>query len=122
LAASCNAGAVPADWSVEQQRHWFFHHHSGSAPGSTIATADQATQQLTALLLKDPNVDMVQTDETVKGATLFVKLKPHSERQRDQVEFEQECDRCTTANSIDRVRANSRNFVVFYTIFTIIVF
>ena len=59
-------------------------------PGSTIDTADQVTQQLTTLLLKNPNVDMVQTDETVKGATLFVKLKPHSERKLDQVEFERE--------------------------------
>jgi multidrug efflux pump subunit AcrB len=60
-------------------------------PGSTIETTDRATQQLTTLLLKDPNVDSIQTDEKVAKATLYVKLKPRGKgRDLPQKEFEQE--------------------------------
>lgn len=64
--------------------------HMELPPGSTIATTDHATQQLTTLLLKNPNVSTVQTDESVTKSTLYVKLKPRGERQQTQQEFERE--------------------------------
>ncbi|MBD1913357.1 MULTISPECIES: efflux RND transporter permease subunit [unclassified Leptolyngbya] len=58
-------------------------------PGSTLEDTDRATQQLTRLLLENPNVSQVQTDEQVNSATLYVKLKPKGERE-SQPEFENE--------------------------------
>ncbi len=57
-------------------------------PGSSLETADRASQQLTSLLLKDPSVSTVQTQENIEKATLFVKLKPHEERSTSQQDFE----------------------------------
>lgn len=58
-------------------------------PGSTLNTTDRATQQLTTLLLKNPNVDSIQTDEEVNQSTLYIKLKPRGqERQISRTEFE----------------------------------
>jgi multidrug efflux pump subunit AcrB len=58
-------------------------------PGSTVDSTDRATQQLTSLLLKNPNVDSIQTDENVNESTLYVKLKPRgSERKISRTEFE----------------------------------
>ncbi|MBW4539603.1 MAG: efflux RND transporter permease subunit [Myxacorys chilensis ATA2-1-KO14] len=60
-------------------------------PGSTIETTDRATQQLTAMLLENPNVASVQTDESVAKATLYAKLKPKGEgRNISQQEFEKD--------------------------------
>ncbi len=59
-------------------------------PGSTMADTDRATQQLTQLLQKNPNVVSVQTDEEVNSASLYVTLKPKGERKISQKEFEQE--------------------------------
>jgi hydrophobe/amphiphile efflux-1 (HAE1) family protein len=59
-------------------------------PGASIATTDRASQQLTALLLKNPNVETVQTNEEIKKATLFVKLKPVHQRKQSQQDFEKE--------------------------------
>jgi hydrophobe/amphiphile efflux-1 (HAE1) family protein len=59
-------------------------------PGSSIETTDRASQRITALLLKNPNVDVVQTNEQIKKATIFVKLKPVSQRKESQQEFEKE--------------------------------
>ncbi len=58
-------------------------------PGSTIEATDEAAQKLTTLLLKNPEVVSVQTDEKVASATLFAKLKPLEERKISQREFEQ---------------------------------
>lgn len=57
-------------------------------PGSTIETTDRASQRLTALLLQDPNVAAVQTEEKIQKATIFVKLKPLSDRKDSQQAFE----------------------------------
>ncbi|HEY9621279.1 MAG TPA: efflux RND transporter permease subunit [Crinalium sp.] len=57
-------------------------------PGSTLQDTDRATQQLTRLLLQNPNVASVQTDEQVDSATLYVNLKPGNERDVSQPEFE----------------------------------
>ncbi len=59
-------------------------------PGTTMESTDQSTRRLTNLLLKDPNVDSVQTDEKPAKATLYIKLKPRSERKLGQPEFEKE--------------------------------
>lgn len=59
-------------------------------PGTTMETTDQAAQKLTTLLLKNPLVVSVQTDETVGKATLYAKLKPREERKVSQQEFEKE--------------------------------
>jgi hydrophobe/amphiphile efflux-1 (HAE1) family protein len=57
-------------------------------PGSTIQATDRATQQLTDILLQNPNVATVQTDEDVRKSTLYIKLKPRSDRKISQQEFE----------------------------------
>ena len=60
-------------------------------PGSTMETTDRTTQQLTTLLLKNPNVIGIQTDEHVNKATLYVKLKPKGEgRKISRTQFENE--------------------------------
>jgi hydrophobe/amphiphile efflux-1 (HAE1) family protein len=59
-------------------------------PGSTIEDTDRATQQLTTLLLKNPAVDSVQTDEQVAKSTIYAKLKPRGERKVTRKEFENE--------------------------------
>jgi hydrophobe/amphiphile efflux-1 (HAE1) family protein len=64
--------------------------HMELPPGATIETTDWASQKLTDLLLKDPNVDTVQTKEEIKKATLFVKLKPIDQRKASQSDFEKE--------------------------------
>ncbi len=64
--------------------------HMELPPGSTIADTDRASQQLTELFLKNPNVSSVQTNENVNKATLYVKLKPRGERKQSQPEFEKE--------------------------------
>ncbi len=62
--------------------------HMKLPPGSTLETTDQATQQLSTILLKDASVVTVQTDEHINQADLFIKLKPRSERSQSQQEFE----------------------------------
>jgi len=57
-------------------------------PGATLEDTDRAAQQLTSLLLKNPNVSAVQTDQAVNTATLYVLLKPKGERKISQLEFE----------------------------------
>ncbi len=57
-------------------------------PGSTIEDTDQATQQLTTLVLQHPAVEGVQTSELVAKSTLYAKLKPKSERKMTRKEFE----------------------------------
>ena len=57
-------------------------------PGSSLETTDRASQQLTAMLLKDPSVATVQTQENIEKATLFIKLKPHEARSTSQQDFE----------------------------------
>jgi len=60
-------------------------------PGTTMETTDRTTQQLTTLLLKNPNVIGIQTDEAVNKATLYVKLKPKGEgRKISRTAFENE--------------------------------
>jgi multidrug efflux pump subunit AcrB len=57
-------------------------------PGATLQDTDRATEQLTTLLRRNPNVSAVQTDQAVNTATLYVLLKPRGERQISQLEFE----------------------------------
>ncbi len=64
--------------------------HMDLPPGSAMETSDRAAQQLTSLLLKNPNVTTVQTNEGVTKSTLYVKLKPRGERSQSQTEFERE--------------------------------
>ena len=60
-------------------------------PGSTMETTDRTSQQLTTLLLKNPNVTGIQTDEHVNKAILYVKLKPKGEgRNISRTQFENE--------------------------------
>jgi multidrug efflux pump subunit AcrB len=59
-------------------------------PGSTIEATDRASQQLTALLLQDPSVATVQTEEKIQKATIFVKLKPLDVRSVSQQAFEKQ--------------------------------
>jgi multidrug efflux pump subunit AcrB len=59
-------------------------------PGASIETTDRASQQITDLLLKNPNVVTVQTNEQIKKATIFIKLKPVSKRKASQQDFEKE--------------------------------
>jgi hydrophobe/amphiphile efflux-1 (HAE1) family protein len=64
--------------------------HMELPPGSTVDDTDRASQQLTTLLLKNPDVDSVQTDQGVNKVTLFVKLKARESRKHSQQEFERE--------------------------------
>ncbi len=58
-------------------------------PGSSVKNTDRVTQKLTTLLLKDANVDSVQTDENVNHSTLYVNLKPRGkERKISRIEVE----------------------------------
>lgn len=58
-------------------------------PGSTVQKTDRMTQKLTTLLLKNNNVDSIQTDENVNHSTLYVKLQPRGqERKISRVTFE----------------------------------
>ena len=60
-------------------------------PGTSIETTGQTTQRLTDLLLKNPNVISVQTDENVNKSTLYIKLKPRGDQRKiSQQEFEKE--------------------------------
>ncbi len=59
-------------------------------PGAKIETTDRAAQQLTNLLLQNPNVSSVQTDEAVTKSTFYVKLKPRDQRKISQQDFEKE--------------------------------
>jgi hydrophobe/amphiphile efflux-1 (HAE1) family protein len=59
-------------------------------PGTTMETTDKSTQRLTNVLLANPNVVAVQTDEKVGESTLYVKLKPMGDRKISQREFETE--------------------------------
>jgi hydrophobe/amphiphile efflux-1 (HAE1) family protein len=62
--------------------------HMELPPGSTVNDTDRAAQQLTNLLLRNSDVDSVQTDQGVNKATLFVKLKAREARKHSQQEFE----------------------------------
>jgi hydrophobe/amphiphile efflux-1 (HAE1) family protein len=57
-------------------------------PGTTMETTDKSTERLTNLLLANPNVSAVQTDQKVDQSTLYVKLKPRGDRGISQKEFE----------------------------------
>ena len=59
-------------------------------PGTSIETTGRTTQRLTDLLLKNPNVVSVQTDENVNKSTLYIKLQPRGDRKISQSEFEKE--------------------------------
>ncbi len=59
-------------------------------PGTTMESTDRTTRRLTNLLLQNPNVATVQTNEEVAKATLYTKLKPRGERNISQQEFEKE--------------------------------
>lgn len=58
-------------------------------PGSTLQDTDRAVQQATQLLLQNPAPARVLADESVRSATLFVKLKPREDRLSQQ-QFEQQ--------------------------------
>ncbi len=57
-------------------------------PGSTLEDTDVAAQKTTQLLLKNPVVTNVQTDEKVGSATLYANLKPRNQRNITQDQFE----------------------------------
>jgi hydrophobe/amphiphile efflux-1 (HAE1) family protein len=57
-------------------------------PGTTMETTDKSTERLTNLLLANPNVLVVQTDQKVDHSMLYVKLKPRGDRSISQREFE----------------------------------
>lgn len=59
-------------------------------PGSTLDDTDQATRQATDLLLGNPAVATVQSDENINSATLYINLKPKESRKISQKEFEKE--------------------------------
>jgi multidrug efflux pump subunit AcrB len=49
-------------------------------PGSTLDDTDQATRQATDLLLGNPAVATVQSDEKINSVTLYINLKPKESR------------------------------------------
>src|SRR5919202_4346281 len=59
-------------------------------PGSTLDDTDRASQQATQMLLRNPAVAAVQTDEKVNTSTLYIQLKPREERNVSQKIFEQD--------------------------------
>jgi hydrophobe/amphiphile efflux-1 (HAE1) family protein len=59
-------------------------------PGTTMESTDRTTRRLTSLLLQNPNVETVQTNEEVAKATLYTKLKSRDKRKISQQEFEKE--------------------------------
>jgi hydrophobe/amphiphile efflux-1 (HAE1) family protein len=59
-------------------------------PGSTLDDTDRASQQATEMLLRNPAVAEVQTDEKVNTSTLYIQLKPREERKVSQKVFEEE--------------------------------
>ncbi|MEO0535898.1 MAG: efflux RND transporter permease subunit [Cyanobacteria bacterium P01_A01_bin.123] len=63
-------------------------------PGSTLTDTQQVTERLSQRILEGPAVDNVLSteggDDGINQATLFVRLKPTSERDISQAQFEQQ--------------------------------